>query len=128
MNIWPAVANIAMHVQFEKCTRGAKDPTGWIRTPFHHLLWFPMHSLDVCLRKREGSFRFSISSLPYLWPFKRIFLMFAKKDKTKKHFFDLGKSFVWHTISGLISAKKFEKWWERWLLLGTYIMPGIVRQ
>lgn len=50
---------------------------------------FPLISdvLEFCLRKREGSFRFSIYSLPYLWPFKRIFLMFAKKDKTKKETF-----------------------------------------
>lgn len=65
-------------------THGAKDTTGWITAPFPFFtLYFRDIHLDFCLR-REGRFRFGISFLPYWWPFKRIFLMLEKKDKTRK--------------------------------------------
>lgn len=129
MKTWPVFANIEVPIHFEKCTHGAKDATGWITAPFQFFsLYFRYIHFDFCLR-REGRFRFGIAFLPYLWPFKRIFLMLEKKDKTKNNCFDVGKSFVWHAISLLISAKKFgKKWWERCLLLCTYIMPWTVRQ
>ena len=127
MHALPAVGKWDACLLWEVHTWGQRSP--WLDQNNFSLILLISDVLEFCLRKRKGSFRFNISSLPYLWPFKRIFLKFAKKDKTKKETFLWCREILfWHAISGLISAKKFVKWWERWLLLCTYIISGSIRQ
>lgn len=132
MKTWPVFANIEVPIHFEKCTHGAKDATGWITAPFQFFsLYFRYIHFDFCLR-REGRFRFGIAFLPYLWPFKRIFLMLEKKDKTKKEQLLWCRKILCLTCH--IFTNRCQKVWKEMVrkmvfyCVLIYIMPWTVRQ